>query len=185
MSNALTPISEPFPDDLGKAMNKYPRINGYLLTLFRTFANSKRFVERGVPNLLDEYSPLPIKTRELIILRVTANNDCEYEWGVHVSIFSERSGLSYGQIEATAKYKIDPTIWSDEENTLLQVVDSLCARGNVEQNLLHKFQSNWSKEQQLEIIALCGTYHTVSFVANIAELSKEKFAPSFPHNRHQ
>ena len=86
MTNTLNPIKEPFPEDIVKLLSRYPKIDGYLLTLFRTFANSQRFLEKGVPNLLDEESPLKIRDREIVILRVTANNNCEYEWGIHVTV---------------------------------------------------------------------------------------------------
>jgi hypothetical protein len=45
---------------------------------------------------------------------------------------------------------------------------------------LELFQQLWSREEQLEIIALCGTYHTVSFVANCATMELEDFAARFP-----
>ena len=38
----------------------------------------------------------------------------------------------------------------------------------------------WDLAQQLEILALVGNYHTISFVANSAELNKEPGAPDFP-----
>lgn len=53
----------------------------YLLQLFRVFANSPRFLKKGALNLLDKDSPLTLRQREIVILRVCANNDCEYEWG--------------------------------------------------------------------------------------------------------
>jgi hypothetical protein len=34
--------------------------------------------------------------------------------------------------------------------------------------------------QQLEIFALCGNYHTISFVANAARLQPEAFAAGVP-----
>jgi hypothetical protein len=43
-----------------------------------------------------------------------------------------------------------------------------------------EFQEAWTLEQQLEILALCGAYHTVSFVANTAQLPPEPFGVRFP-----
>jgi hypothetical protein len=45
---------------------------------------------------------------------------------------------------------------------------------------LVQFETDWTAEQQLEILALCGTYNTVSFVANVARLENEPFAAKFP-----
>ncbi|MDF1722500.1 MAG: hypothetical protein P1U65_17645, partial [Minwuia sp.] len=35
---------------------------------------------------------------------------------------------------------------------------------------------------QLEVMALCGTYHTISQVANVAQLPPEAFAARFPQH---
>ena len=46
--------------------------------------------------------------------------------------------------------------------------------------MLEDFQKSWNLEQQLEILALCGAYHTISFVANTSRLALEPFAEKFP-----
>ena len=180
MTNTLNPIKEPFPEDIVKLLSRYPKIDGYLLTLFRTFANSQRFLEKGVPNLLDEESPLKIRDREIVILRVTANNNCEYEWGIHVTVFSKLANLSEPHIAATLTKDIDPELWTIEEYHLLKAIDEICSLGSISDKVLKYFLRDWTVEQQLEILALCGAYHTVSFVANIARLPSEEFAAKFP-----
>lgn len=180
MTNRLRPISEPFQPDVATALAAYPQQDGYILSLFRTFANSLRFLRKGVPNLLDRESPLSLRIREIVILRVTANKNCEYEWGVHVSIFAAAAKFSQAQIEATRSGPIDPDLWSEPEAYLLKAIDSLCSTGRIEDNLITQFESDWTKEQQLEIFALCGAYHTISFVANTARLPNEPFGALFP-----
>lgn len=180
MTQRLAPRQEPYPEDVAELLKRYPQRGGYLLTLFRTFAHSKRFLEKGVANLLDAESPLSLRQREIVILRVTANLDCEYEWGVHVAAFGRQAGFTEAQIAATRLGGGEEPIWSDEERLLLRVVDEICRDGRVSDDSLPKLQSVWSLEQQLEILALCGAYHTVSFVANTARLPPEPFAPRFP-----
>ena len=75
MSNILTPLMPPYTPELAMVMERYPQQDGYLLKLFRVFANSARFAKKAVPNLLDKGSPLSLREREIIILRTTANND--------------------------------------------------------------------------------------------------------------
>lgn len=180
MTNQLSPLAEPFPAEVAAVLATYPQEDGYILSLFRTFANSLRFLRKGVPNLLDRESPLPLRIREIVILRTTANNDCEYEWGVHVSIFARAAKFSPQQIGATRSADVDWAIWSAEEARLLQAVDALCRSGRMSDNLHEAFIRDWTKEQQLEILALCGTYHTISFVANTARLPREFFGAQFP-----
>lgn len=176
MTNTLRPAEQPFSPEIENALAAYPRQNGYLLSLFRTFANSLRFLERCVPNLLDKDSPLPLRVREIVILRVTANNNCEYEWGVHVSVFGKAAQLTETQIEATCLADIDADLWANDEVNLLEAIDQLCAEGNLNDATLEAFQQSWTRAQQLEILALCGTYHMMSFVANTARLPNEAFA---------
>ncbi len=180
MVNLLKPVTEPYTADVAAILDNYPQKDGYILKLFRIFANSVRFLQKGVPNLLDKESPLPLRTREIVILRVTANMACEYEWGVHVSIFAKHAGFNQEQISATKNGKSDTACWTTEEQNLIGAVDDLCSSGTISKILLVDFQNYWSLEQQLEILALCGAYHTVSFVANLAKLETESFATTFP-----
>jgi len=183
MRNVLKPLEQPFPSEIAAILSKYPQKDGYILSLFRVFANSLRFLSRAVPNLLDKESPLSLRERELVILRTTANNQCEYEWGVHAAIFAASAGFSPEQIDATSRVVVPSSCWSENDVLLLRCVDDLCAHGSITDDHLHQWQTHWDQAQQLEIIALCGTYHTVSFVANSARLAGEDFASTFPVNR--
>lgn len=180
MVNQLTPINEPYSPEIANILENYPQQDGYILQLFRAFANSVRFLQKAVPNLLDKESPLALRIREIVILRVTANNNCEYEWGVHVAIFAKHARFSQEQIAATKEAKADASCWTAEEQNLIGAVDDLCSKGKIQKNRLNDFQTIWSQEQQLEILALAGTYHTISFVANTALLNNEPFAARFP-----
>jgi hypothetical protein len=66
------------------------------------------------------------------------------------------------------------------EARLINVVDELCASGVISEDALAGFETDWTKERQLEVLALVGTYHTISFVANTARLQNEQFGASFP-----
>lgn len=180
MSNRLAPLAPPFAPDIDAALARYPRQDGYLLSLFRTFAHSLRFLQRGVPNLLDKESPLALREREIVILRVTAHYGCEYEWGVHVAIFSKAARLTEAQVAATRLAGAQSDVWEAREQRLIAAVDGLCSRAALAGEVLDTFTEDWSRAQQLEIINLCGAYHTVSIVANVAGPAPESFAARFP-----
>jgi alkylhydroperoxidase family enzyme len=180
MKNVLAPVHEPFSAEVSEILDGYPKRDGYVLQLFRVFANSVRFLKKGVVNLLDRESPLPMREREIVILRVCANNDCEYEWGVHVTAFAGHAGLTDEQIVATRLGNHESPCWTGTEQLLIRAVDALCAHGRLDPDTLEAFRTQWTLAQQLEILALCGNYHTVSFVANTAALEPEAFAARFP-----
>ncbi|WP_298335536.1 carboxymuconolactone decarboxylase family protein [uncultured Erythrobacter sp.] len=131
-----------------------------------------------MPNLLDKDSPLDLRSREIVILRTTANRGCEYEWGVHVAIFGEAAKLTKEQVHATV---VDnPTCWTSSELRLIQAVDQLCKQAVLHDNVQEQFITDWDTKEQLEILALVGNYTTISLVANVAGLPSEPFATRFP-----
>ncbi len=182
MRHVLKPIEPPYSSEVADVFKNYPQDkNGYILKLFRVFANSLRFATRkGATNLLDKDSPLSLREREIVILRVTANKDCEYEWGVHVAAFSQAAGLTEEQITATRLGSSDSTCWSAQESLLIECVDQLCDRATIDDVEYRRFQECWTVEEQLEILALCGNYHLVSFVANTSRIENEPMAAAFP-----
>jgi hypothetical protein len=175
MTNQLTPLPAPWPKDIARLLANYPSSDGYILSLFRTFANSKRFLQKAVPNLLDRDSPLSLRMREIVILRVTANLRCAYEWGVHVAIFANAAKFTPEQIAATTRPAIDETLWAPVEARLIRSIDEICQSAALSPSARLAFEADWRVDQQLEILALCGAYHTVSFVANMAGLPPEDF----------
>ena len=181
MKQVLKPLDPPFSAEVSSILSRYPQgKDGYIIKLFRVFANSLRFLDqKGANNLLDKGSPITLREREIIILRVTANLNCEYEWGVHVAVFSEAAELSDQQIAATHVASSDAACWADSEALLIQCVDELCDHGIILDSTYSDFQEHWTREQQLEILSLCGNYHLISFVANSARISNEDFAPGY------
>ncbi len=180
MSNKLEPIDEPYSDDVAAILANYPQQNGYLLKLFRLFANSKRFLVKGMPNLLDKDSPLSMRQREIVILRITANLGCEYEWGIHITAFAAHVGLTDEQIAATKSQPAGANCWPEEESILLAAIDDICNHQRIQPDTYGSLCDHLNKEQQLELLALCGAYHTVSFIANTTELELEPFGARFP-----
>lgn len=180
MTQNLIPLEAPYPADVAKVLATYPTTDGYILKLFRTFATSMRFLTKCIPNLLDKESPLSLRDREIVILRVTANRNCEYEWGVHVSVFSKAATLTADQVRASRLGTATDSAWQDGDQTLVGVVDALCSEGRLSDILQAAFQTHWDPAQQLEVMALCGTYQTISFVANVAQLDGEEFGAKFP-----
>ena len=182
MKHVLQPVEAPFSPEVAAALDRYPKAkDGSIIRLFRVFANSLRFLtKKGVLNLLDPDSPVSLRHREIVILRVTANNNCEYEWGVHVAAFARAARLTDAQVRATRMARSDAACWTREEQLLIRCVDELCRDASIEDATYERFQETWDLAQQLEILALCGNYHLVSFVANTARVELEPGTATFP-----
>ena len=187
MSNRLSPLPRPWPEAIAARLARFPGRPGQEpLALFRTFARSERFLGRGVPDLLDAQSPLPVRARELAILRTTARRGCGYEWGIHARVFARAAGLGAAELAATAAG--DPAAatphgwpgWSEADLRLLACLDALLEGARLPDPLQAAFEADWTRAQQLELLALVGAYTTVSLVANVARLPPEAFALPFP-----
>ncbi|GAA6153911.1 carboxymuconolactone decarboxylase family protein [Pseudoteredinibacter isoporae] len=181
MEHRLKPVDAPYSDNIAALLKHYPKIDGYLLNLFKVFANSERFLSHSGPkNLLDQDSPLSLRDREIIILRCCAKLHCEYEWGIHVTVFAEHAQLSelhiYGLYHGTG----EEDCWSHQESGLIQAVDQLIETSRIDHHKHPDFITHWDTQQQLEIFALVANYHLVAFVANNAELEGEAFGAKFP-----
>ncbi|AFT71913.1 Carboxymuconolactone decarboxylase [Alloalcanivorax dieselolei B5] len=152
-----------------------------MLSLFRVFARNPRLLRKlGAAGLLDDASPLPLRQREIVILRTTAHHRCEYEWGVHARVFAKAAGLDEAQLVATRHGTAEAPCWTEQEQALIRVVDELHDEGKLSEEAHSLFVRHWETEQQLEVLALCGFYSTVSFIANTARLAPEPWARCFP-----
>ena len=65
------------------------------------------------------------RQRELLVLRVAAVRDCEYEWAQHVVLAGD-AGITDDEIAAVARARRDG--WTPLERALLAAVDELLAR---------------------------------------------------------
>ena len=177
----LTPIAAPFTPEVEEILRNFPKRDGYVLSLFRVFARSPRALAKlGAGGLLDRESPLEPREREIAILRVTGLCRCEYEWGVHVTAFADWAGLSAEEVKRTVLGAADQASWEGREALLVGVLDQLHDTARLREETRSRFDRQWSAEEQLEILALSGFYHTVSYVANTAGLELEPWAARFP-----
>ncbi|HYR68138.1 MAG TPA: carboxymuconolactone decarboxylase family protein, partial [Reyranella sp.] len=98
------------------------------LVLFRTLARSPRiFAKMFAGGLLDK-GPLGLRQREIVIDRTTAKLGCEYEWGVHVAFFAERTGFTPEHVAATVTGPSNAACWTPDEQALIALVDDLVDR---------------------------------------------------------
>jgi alkylhydroperoxidase family enzyme len=149
------------------------------IKLFRTLAHNPRILHKfRLGNLLDRGS-IDRREREIVILRTCARCEAEYEWGVHVSFFAQRFGITQEQIEATVHGNSEDPVWSPRDAILIRLVDELHDTAQVSDKLWHDLKNFWDAQQLIEFIVLTGFYHTVSFVINGASIELEEGAARF------
>jgi alkylhydroperoxidase family enzyme len=150
------------------------------LWLFRVLARDERLFARSMGAGLLDRGHLTLREREIVILRVCANHRSEYEWGVHVAVFSERAGLTAEQVAATTRPPDGANCWTPKEQLLLRLCDELRVDTTVSDALWTDLSASFSEEAILELILLTGFYRTISVLTNTLQMPLEDFAARFP-----
>lgn len=175
----IVPLEAPFESSVAETFATFLPPGMDALKLFRTQAHNPRVLQRMFAgNLLDQGSIGP-RTRELLILRTCARCGSEYEWGVHVALFSKSAALSEADIAATLARDVDQLALPAAEALLFRAVDELHDTATIGDVLWEELARHYSSAQILELIALVGNYHAISFVTNAAKVGLEDFAPRF------
>jgi 4-carboxymuconolactone decarboxylase len=176
----VEPIPPPYPPELQAVFDRIMPAGVPPLALFTTLARVPRVYDRFRASSLLDRGPVSLRHREIVINRTCARCGCAYEWGVHAAFFAQRVALTPEQLSATVRGDANHPVWSEEERLLIRIVDELHDSANVSRELWEALAATFSLEQILEVIALVGAYHTVSFFANGLRLAPEPFGVPFP-----
>ncbi len=179
----LAPLDPPYDPEIARTLERMMPPGIPPLKLFRTVAHNPAILERfrTTGAYLLNFGTLPALDREIVIARTCARCGCEYEWGVHALFYGERVGLSPAQLDATVLPDGElAAVWSDEQALLIELVDALHDRGDVGDGLWERLCANYDGAQLVELVALVGQYHLVSFIANTFAVELEDAARRFP-----
>jgi alkylhydroperoxidase family enzyme len=175
----ITPAEPPYAPAVAQALERIMPPGVEPLVLFRTLAKSPRVFARMFAGGLLDKGPLSLRQREIVIDRTTARLKCEYEWGVHVTLFAGRVGFSQAETDATVTGSANEPCWSAEEQALLALVDDLVDRRTITEQTWQSLTVHFDEAQIFEAIALVGYYHTISFLCNGLALPLEPWAARF------
>ncbi|HEY8609038.1 MAG TPA: carboxymuconolactone decarboxylase family protein [Noviherbaspirillum sp.] len=181
MTPRMEPASPPFDDTSTRLLARITPPGKEPLRLFRTMVRSPRILERMFAGALLDPGPLGLRERELMILRTCARCGAEYEWGVHVAYFSARAGIDAEQVAATCG-PLPAPCWSERDALVLQLADALHDAAQVSEPLWQALAQEFTHEQLLELLALAGYYHAISFLVNGCRVEHETGTPRFPGN---
>jgi hypothetical protein len=178
-SARIAPASPPLDHDIQEAIDAIMR-GAPPLVLFTTMARDRRLFFKFFNSGLLDRGHLTIRQREIVIDRVTASCGAEYEWGVHVSAYGARAGLTEAQICSLVAGGPDDDCWADEDRVLIRLCDGLQQTCTVDDETWTELSARHSDEAILELLMLAGTYRTVSYLVNGLRLPPEPGARRFP-----
>jgi alkylhydroperoxidase family enzyme len=175
----IAPLDPPYAPGIQEQFDRIMR-GAPPLVLFRVMAGHSRAWEKFRAGGLLDRGPLSLREREIVIDRTCALNACEYEWGVHVTTFAAAAHLTDEQVHATVQGPADAPCWSAAEQAMIAAVDALHMRSTLSDAEYKALSAHCGEDQILEIILLCGFYHTVSYLANGLAVPLEATAARFP-----
>lgn len=180
----IEPALPPYPLSIQTYLDRLMPAGMEPLYLFRVLARDERLFARFMSAGLLDRGHLTMRERELVILRVCANEQSEYEWGVHVTQFAKRAGLSPEQVSATCSPERELPCWSERDRVLLAMSDELSVGTKLSEALWRELVALFSEEARLELLLLAGFYRLTSVLTNTLELPLEPFGARFPDTSH-
>jgi alkylhydroperoxidase family enzyme len=121
---------------------------------------------------------LPLREKELLILRIGWLCNSEYEWAQH-SFIGKRAGLSDEEI-LRIRDGPDAEGWSPFDALLLRTVDELYIDSFISDSTWNELAKNYDKHQLMDLVFTVGQYNLVSMVLNSLGLQLEKGMKGFP-----
>ena len=185
-SARISPLSPPYAPEVEAELERMSpnRREQPPLTIFRVWARHPRIgcALSSIGRFLLQDGDVGSKDRELIVLRTCALSGAAYEWGVHASGCSRRSGLPEPLIQATVLAPTNDPVWSARERLLLRLVDEFESSVDVSDDLWAELEKVWTAAQGLELLLITGFYRFVAFSVRATRTAPEEWAPRFANH---
>jgi alkylhydroperoxidase family enzyme len=122
-------------------------------------------------------STLPVRERELVILRIGYLCRSGYEWGQHVLI-ARRAKITDDEIR---RIKVGPDAkgWSEADRLLLKATDELHSDAHVSDATWNGLAKHFSTQQLMDIVFTIGQYNLVSMALNSFGVQADPGLPGF------
>jgi len=158
-------IQEPY--SAAEAAILVPRArNGNVLGVWSTCANSPALCNAWLEftDYLLQESTLPIRDRELLILRIGYLNQGAYEWAAHRGL-ALSVGISEQELRAITIGSTDPR-WSEWDASLLSAAEELHQNALVSDETWAELSTRYTTRQMMETVFTVGQYNMVAMYLN-------------------
>jgi alkylhydroperoxidase family enzyme len=169
----IAPLEPPYSAETAAALTPL----GPPISLFRVWAR-RPVLAHAIAGwgqyYLSRLSALSLRHRELVIDRTTALCGADYEWGVHVSVFAVKAGLTEPQVHSLGSGQPEDLCWDDPaDRAVLHSVDELHASSDLTDERWDGLVSAVGEDGALDLLLLCGWYHAISFTVRALRLPME------------
>ncbi|MCH5677573.1 carboxymuconolactone decarboxylase family protein [Streptomyces gilvus] len=103
---------------------------------------------------------LPVRLRELLIMRIGWTTAAEFEWAQHWEV-ATRAGVDPADLLAVRDWQGSDR-FAEADRAALAAADEVVERGEVGDRSWRALRQHFSESEQLELIAVLATWHHVS-----------------------
>ncbi len=139
---------------------------GQVFNIFRTLSRIpeayKGFMAWG-GYVLSRKNDLPVREREMVILRTGYNWKAAYEWAQHERI-GKQAGMTDAEMQQIKNGPSDPA-WTPTESAMLQAVDELTSDSFITDETWAKL-SELTDKQKMDLVFTTGQYTQVCMMLN-------------------
>ena len=140
--------------------------NGNVLGVWSTCANAPALCNAWLKftDYLLQESTLPLRDRELLILRIGYLNQGAYEWAAHRGL-ALSVGISEQELGAITIGSTDPR-WSNWDASLLRAAEELHQNALVSDETWEALSKRYTNRQMMETVFTVGQYNMVAMYLN-------------------
>ena len=139
--------------------------DGHPYNVMRALAHHPMVLQRvnALGGVYATHSTIPLRAREIVVLRVAARAGCEYQLAAHADV-ARSAGLTEGQVAAiTGGGKLeDPS-----EAALLALADEMHASDDVSDATWAALTADWGPGDLVEFVTLVGFYRLLAGFLNV------------------
>lgn len=178
----VAPLEEPFDESVIEALSPMSRF-GPPIALFRLLARNPPLTSASMHGLggyvFGRRLSVDLRARELVIDRVCARCGCDYEFGIHVLTFAAKAELTNEQVRSLARGGPADPCWSQSrDRAVIGLVDVLHDTSTMDDATWAGASEHFTDAQLLDLLAVAGWYHAISYLANATQLPGEPGAPT-------
>ncbi|MDA1371754.1 MAG: carboxymuconolactone decarboxylase family protein [Proteobacteria bacterium] len=154
--------------------------NGNVLGVWSTCAQAPELCNAWLvfTDYLLQESTLPIRDRELLILRIGWLNGGAYEWAAHAGL-ARSVGISDAEMQRILEGP-DAVGWSAWDATLLRAADELHANALVTDSTWNALAERYDRRQMMEAVFTVGQYNMVAMYLNSLGVQFDEGFEGFP-----
>jgi alkylhydroperoxidase family enzyme len=169
-------------DDARNLIEGWRKLNNRkeVINILATMANYSKLYNRWrvFGNHVLYKSSLPIREKEILILRTAWLCNSKYEWAQH-SLIGKRIGLSEEEI---LRIKEGPNAegWSSFESTLLRAADELYVDSFISDSTWEELAEKYDEHKLMDVVFTIGQYTLTAMALNSLGIQLEKGMENFP-----